>query len=105
MTRIGDETVNSFDHGSKGSIGGTALVLIATTTPPTHLTKGAQIKAAADNDGTVYVGKSDVTADSAAATDGYPLSPGEALFVPVDDPSKIYVIGSGAGQKVFFLVV
>jgi hypothetical protein len=53
----------------------------------------------------VYVGAStSVTANSADATDGLQLGPGEALLVPVDDPSKVYLIGSTTGLSVFWLI-
>jgi hypothetical protein len=102
MTRIGDETVCTFDHGRKSSIGTTAVPL---TTISVHAARGVQLKAASANTGTVYVGNSDVTADSADATDGFPLAPGEGLFLPVEDPTRVYVVGSAAGQKVFFVVL
>jgi hypothetical protein len=102
MTRIGDETVCNFEHGRKSSIGTTAVPLTATSV---HAARGVQLKAASANTGTVYVGNSDVTADSADATDGFPLTPGEGLFLPVDDPSRVYVVGSTSGQKVFFAVL
>ncbi len=102
MTRIGDETVHAFSHGRKSSVGTSAVQLTAAIA---HLGKGVQIKADAANSGTVYVGGSTVTADAADATDGFPLSAGEGLLVPVDDPSKVYLIGSAAGQKVFFFAI
>jgi hypothetical protein len=102
MTRIGDDSLTRFDHGRKSSIGTSAVQL---TTTSMHAPRGVQIKAALANSGTVYVGNSDVTAGAADATDGFPLAPGEALFVPIDDPSKVYVVGTAAGQVVHFLVV
>ena len=102
MTRIGDETICTFDHGRKSAIGTTAVQL---TTITVHAARGVQIKAASANSGLVYVGNSDVTADASDATDGFPLAPGEGLFLPVDDPSRIYVVGSAASQKVFFVVL
>ncbi len=102
MTRIGDETVNSFDHGRASSVGTTAAAL---TSNSTHAAKGVQLKAAAANTAVVYVGNSDVTADSADATDGFPLQSSDSLFLPINDPSKIFVIASAANQKVFFLIV
>ena len=53
----------------------------------------------------VYVGTAGVTADAADATDGFPLAGGEGLFVPIDDPSKLYVRGSAAVQKVFWFAI
>ncbi len=102
MTRIGDESLARFDHGRKSAIGTTAVQLTVTST---HAPRGVQLKASVANSGTVYVGNSDVTAGAADATDGFPLGAGEALFVPIDDPSKIYLVGTSAGQIVFFVVV
>jgi hypothetical protein len=102
MTRIGDESLARFDHGRKSAIGTTAVQL---TTTSAHAPRGVQIKASVANSGTVYVGNSDVTAGSADATDGFPLGAGDALFLPIDDPSKVYLVGSAAGQIVFFVVV
>lgn len=102
MTTISTDIANQFDHGRKSGIGTTAVPLVATSI---DATRGVQIKAAADNAGTVYVGNSDVTADAADATDGFPLAAGEGLFVPLRDPSDVYVLGSEAGQKVFFFIV
>jgi hypothetical protein len=102
MTRIGDETVHGFRHGRKSAVGTTAVQL---TTAAAHQSKGVQLKADAANSGTVYVGNSNVTAGTTDATDGFPLAGGEGLFVPVDDPSKVYVIGSAAGQNVFWFAL
>jgi hypothetical protein len=102
MTRLGDETVASFDHGRKSSVGVSAVQLVAT---PLHAAKGIELIAASTNSGTVYVGNADVTAGSADATDGFPLAPGARLFLPLDDPSKVYVRGSASGQTVFFVVL
>lgn len=92
--------------GAKSSIGTSAVLLTATSTP---LTYGVGIKAAAANGGTVYVGfTSGVTANSADATDGYQLSAGDEVFIPktiTSNANTIYLIGSGAGQKVFYLAL
>ncbi len=98
--------------GSKGSIGGTALALLGA---PALFLAGVQIKAAHANTGQVYVGLANtVTANSAAATDGYELSAGEEVFIPAAaladsaltiDAANIYVIASAASQKVFFIGV
>lgn len=102
MSRIGDETVHGFDHGRKSSVGTTAVQLSATSY---RVTKGVQLKADAANASTVYVGNADLTADTADATDGFPLAAGEGLFVPVDDVNKVYVRGGASGQKVFWFAV
>lgn len=100
MPGVDQEGVPNFDHFSKGSIGATAVQLSSSAT---RCFKGVQIKADPANTGVVYIGKSDVTANTAAATDGYPLAAGEELFVPTDLLSTVYAIGSAAGQKVFVM--
>ncbi|MBI2826711.1 MAG: hypothetical protein HYX69_18725 [Planctomycetia bacterium] len=102
MTRIGDETVNSFSHGRKSSIGTTAVALTSTAVA---VTKGVQLRAADANAGVVYVGTSSVTTDTSDQTDGFPLAAGETLFVPIDDARKIYLRGTASGQKVFWLAI
>jgi hypothetical protein len=62
--------------------------------------KYVYVKADAGNAGVVYVGKAGVS-----ASNGYPLAAGEDVKIPVDDPSKIYVIGSQADQGVKWLAV
>lgn len=91
-----------FEHGRKSSIG-TSAVQLTSANVPTR--RGVLVKAAAGNSGTVYVGKSDVTNDSADATDGFELSAGESVTVEIDNANKVYVIGSAAGQKVFWVAV
>lgn len=102
MTRLGDDTVHGFDHGRKSSIGTLTVQLLTTAG---KATRGVQLKAAAGNSADVYVGNSDVTTDSADATDGFPLAAGEGLFVAVDDASKIYLRAASGTQKVFYLVL
>ena len=71
----------------------------------TVVNKGVQIIASIGNDATLYVGYSDaLTADSADATDGFPLSPGAAIFVPCRHPSDVFIrSASGSNQKVWFI--
>jgi len=63
------------------------------------------VKAANANTGIVYVGNSDVTANTADATDGFELAAGESVMIEIDNPNKIYVFASVANQKVFWLAV
>lgn len=102
MTRIGDETVNSFCHGRKSAIGTAAVPLVATAVAAT---KGVQLRAADSNTATVYVGHSTLTTDTSDATDGFPLKAGEALFVPVNNASKIFVVSTAANQKIFWFAI
>ncbi|HVU87345.1 MAG TPA: hypothetical protein VHD36_08485 [Pirellulales bacterium] len=102
MTRIGDETVNSFSHGRTSAIGTAAMALVATSVAAT---KGVQSRAADSNTATVYVGHANLTTDTSDATDGFPLKAGEALFVPVNDASKIFVASTAANQKIFWFAI
>ena len=102
MVAIFEDRAVQFWTGRKSSIG-TSQVQLTTTTR--DLSRGVQIKAAAANTGTVYVGNTGVTVDADDGTDGFPLAAGEGLLVQVDDPTKVYLIASAAGQKVFFFAV
>ena len=62
--------------GSKSSIG-TSAVQLTTTTVKSN--QGVQVLADSDNDGTIYVGSSTVTADGADATTGFPLAAGQSI--------------------------
>lgn len=50
-----------------------------------------------DNQGVVYVGN--------ANSQSFQLNPGEAVVVPIDETSKVYVIGSVEWQRVNWLAV
>jgi hypothetical protein len=97
------ETVKTeeLNHGHK-AVGVTAVVLTSNTN---KLVKGLLIRAPGDEDPTpntnvVWVGTKKVTADSNEGTGGMPLPPGESITLPVDDPSKVYVISDAASQEV-----
>lgn len=49
----------------------------------------------------VYVGKTGMTAANA----GVMLLPGQAVTIPTDDPSTIYVLGSAAGLEARWMAV
>ncbi len=94
-------TSGSLIHGSLGSIGAAAQQL---TTTPTPLKRGVTVKAAVGNStNKVYVGLSTVTADNTPATDGFELLGGDSVTIEIDDLSKIWVVGSTTGLKVFFV--
>ena len=95
--------MSTFKHGAKSSITTSAVALAATSGMAGN---GILVKAANSNTGTVYVGVSSaVTAGTLDATDGFELGAGESVQVELNDPSKIYVIGSASGQKVFWVAV
>jgi aspartate 1-decarboxylase len=58
------------------------------------LAQWAIVKARSTNVGTVYVGKSDVTADTNNTTGGFPLDPGESVGVPCSNLSQIFIRGT-----------
>lgn len=95
--------VTRFPHGAKSSVGGTAVQM---TTNTIKTTTGVIIKAATTNTGIVYVGDdSAVTANAVDGTDGFPLTAGESITLPILDASTIYLIASAAGQKVFWVAL
>jgi hypothetical protein len=91
-------------QGALASIGNTPLQLTAT---PTLLALGITLKAAAGNSGAVYIGFANtVTPGTTPATDGYELSAGEELFLPVGlvaGASLIWVVAASASQKLYWL--
>ena len=91
-----------FDHGRNSDVDTTAEQLTATSV---RCSRGVVVKAANSNTGTIYVGNSDVTANSADATDGFELGAGESVTIEVDDVNKLYVIASAANQVVYWLTV
>jgi len=96
------KTRDDWDHASKGSIGTSAVQI---TTSTFQCVKGMLIRADPANTGIVYIGQSDVTANSAAATDGLPLEAGDAVMIEVNQVNLVYAIASAAGQKVFWIAV
>jgi hypothetical protein len=51
----------------------------------------------------VWVGFKGVTPDSNPDTGGMPVVPGSSLFLPVDDPSELYIISTNADQEAAWL--
>jgi hypothetical protein len=96
------EVEATFDHGAKSSISTSAVQITASSIPAV---RGVLVKAANGNTGIIYVGNSDVTNGSVDATDGFELGAGESVLVKVNNANLVYVIGSAAGQKVFWVTV
>lgn len=80
----------ALDNGNMQLTSTSALAIIATTTPAQWVI----LKARAANAGTIYVGKSDVTADVVNATGGYPLDPGESVAVPCSNLTQVFIRGT-----------
>ena len=88
-------------------VGQTAAPL---TTNSRSLCRGVVVRAAGAGEDTpnsdiVWVGRACVTADNDVGTGGVPILPGGSIFLPVDDPSKVYVISNTAAQDVAWLGV
>ena len=91
----------TMDHGRKSNIDTSAVVIGGSFVPK----QGVLVKAHSSNTGIVFLGNSDVTADSADATDGYPLSAGESVFLSAANVNMIYAIGSANDQVVFWIAL
>ena len=98
-TNLNYDIAEDFFHGR--TVIGLTEIKVVTPIVPDAL-KGIQVKAGPGNTGTVYVGKSGVTAGSAVATDGTPLAAGEGLFIPTKDVSRVYAIASAAAQDLYW---
>lgn len=57
------------------------------------------LQASADNTDIVYVGHD----AHVSASNGWPLDAGESVEIPIDDPSKIWIIGGADDQTVKWL--
>jgi hypothetical protein len=92
-------------HVGHTTVGATAVRLTALAFP---LERGIHLRAPGAADPTpnakpVWIGNNPgVTADS-AATGGYPLAPGDSVFLLISDPTLLYVISTAAGQDVAWL--
>lgn len=79
--------------GAQQTAGATAAALPAL---PATLSQGVWVQASYSNTGVVYVGLSDVAANKCLVE----LSAGKERFIPVCDPTKLFVLGSLSGQLV-----
>ncbi len=95
------DTTNAVD-AFRATVGTTAAPI---TAGATQCTRGVGLKAALANAGTIYLGPSDVTAGTTAATDGWPLAAGEEIFLPLADPRTIFAVASVASQQLHVVVV
>ena len=93
----------ALDTGSNLDIDTTAEQITAGTSYPAEV--GVLFRADSGNSGLVYLGNSDVTAGTTAATDGLPLSAGDAVFLQISNANLVYGIGSAVNQKIYFMVV
>jgi hypothetical protein len=84
----------ALDNGNMQLTSASAIAIAASSIPA----QWAIIRARSANTSTIYVGKSDVTADTTNATGGFPLDAGESVAVPCSNLTQIFIIGtSGDG--------
>jgi hypothetical protein len=57
------------------------------------------------NTGRIFIGASDVTADTTAGTGGTCLRPGDSITIPIDNANKLYAIASSANQKLSWVTL
>ena len=102
LTKAGSGVETTFDHGRNSDVDAAAEQI---TTTSVTADQGVVVKAANGNSGKIYVGNSDVTADSTDATDGFELGAGESILIKVNNVNKIYVIASTTNQSVYWMTV
>jgi hypothetical protein len=61
---------------------------------------GVHVKAPLTNTDTIYIGSNTLVT---TPSDGFPLEPGESIFIEIDNPNKIYARSASTGQKVTYL--
>ena len=89
-------TSTTFKTGRIADVNASAVQMTTDTTKGDY---GVIVRAGSGNSGKLYIGNSSgVTANSADATDGFPLSAGESVVVKVRSPDQIYVIADGANN-------
>jgi hypothetical protein len=88
---IAQQSIGQFTTG-QGSVGTTSQPIVAAGFA--HKTyKGVTLRASPSNTGVIYVGMQGLK-----TTTGFSLPAGEKVEIPVDDPSKVYVVADAAGQ-------
>ena len=93
-----------FSTGSKSNINSTASQLVSSSS---DAKKGVFVMADTGNSGYIYFGGANtVTAGTNGSTDGIPLSGGDNAFIPVDDPSKVFLItGESGNQSAYWMSI
>lgn len=84
---VGSKTVSSSDGGSQMS---TSVIL----------NSGVNIKASPENTGSVYVGNISL---NRSVNNGYPLSPGESIYLEINNANLIYVRCESGTQTVNYI--
>ena len=93
---ITQESVTDFVVGHGGADAASKPIVAAGYVKKAY--KGVRVRAATANTLTIYVGPRGVSTST-----GYPLPAGEELAIPIEDPSKVYIVatpGSNCQQTV-----
>lgn len=98
-----ESTGSPFSHGH--TVVGTTALRVSTITPSRPLDKGVLLRAPSANSVDIYIGIGSVTADTNATSGGFPLAPGEAVFIPIDDHTKLFVRASASAQDLAWLAI
>ena len=106
LTDIGKETASSLDYGHC-PVGPTPRRLASESSP---CLKGVLIRAPGSvdpmpNTVCVWVGDARVLASSDEDRGGMPIPPGEALFIPIDDPYRLWVVSTDGDQDVAWMAM
>lgn len=88
-------------------VGTTAVQLM----PDSILTlKGAVLRCpgasdASPNTDTIWLGGASVTADNDPKTGGMPILPGQAITIPILDPSELWLVSDAAAQDIAWILI
>ena len=82
------------------SSGRKTLTTTATATATTPLKVGVHLKAPITNTATVFIGDSTL---ATAPANGFPLEPGESIFIEIDNLNKIFSRSSTTGQSITYI--
>jgi len=85
------ESVDKFIVGHDGADAAAQPIMVSGRVRKAY--KGVRVRAATANTVVIYLGPHGVTTDS-----GYPLPAGEELLIPIEDPSKVYVVATLAAD-------
>jgi hypothetical protein len=104
--QIDKETVSDLYHGV--TVVGTQRTFLTDKAPKAY--KGVLLRCPGSTDDgggnsvSVYVGGRGVTADK-NASGGIPITPGTAMFVPIEDASRLFVIATANNQHIAWMLV
>ena len=92
LMNITQESVNDFVVGHGGADALDRPIVAADYARKAY--KGVYVRAATANTVVIYIG-----AENVAVADGYPLPAGQEFYIPIENPSKIYVVATPANNS------